>query len=302
MKRSKKLLGVVFTVLIVFCLFATPAAAITEGDVQGQVNSQGREAVAGNVFVWFLCAIGFLKISQKIDSFMSSLGINVGHTGGSMLAEAVIAARGVSIGKQALGAGSGARRGGGAPGAEAAAGFMSGGLAGVVGRQVSKGAMKAATGQGGGGIGGRVFQSSVNRGGDFANNVISTVARGNVSNNATMTGPRASMALSSYMGHAGQADAPAFSNVEIGGGHITGTETSAAYPGGTAFGMYSAERYAAPEGSYDTVHAVDGSKWYKQYAAASVEQSPYMASDGSVAYKESIVQNLPRAPKRKDRT
>ena len=110
MKRSKKLLGVVFTVLIVFCLFATPAAAITEGDVQGQVNSQGREAVAGNVFVWFLCAIGFLKISQKIDSFMSSLGINVGHTGGSMLAEAVIAARGVSIGKQALGAGSGARR------------------------------------------------------------------------------------------------------------------------------------------------------------------------------------------------
>ncbi len=107
MKRSKKLLGVVFTVLIVFCLFATPAAAITEGDVQGQVNSQGREAVAGNVFVWFLCAIGFLKISQKIDSFMSSLGINVGHTGGSMLAEAVIAARGVSIGKQALGAGSG---------------------------------------------------------------------------------------------------------------------------------------------------------------------------------------------------
>lgn len=36
-----------------------------------------------------------LKVSQKIDNFMSSLGINVGHTGGSMLAEAMIAMRGI---------------------------------------------------------------------------------------------------------------------------------------------------------------------------------------------------------------
>jgi hypothetical protein len=31
-----------------------------------------------------------VKVSQKIDSFMSSLGINVGHTGGSLMAEATI--------------------------------------------------------------------------------------------------------------------------------------------------------------------------------------------------------------------
>lgn len=35
-----------------------------------------------NLFVWFLCAIAFLKVSQKIDSFMAGLGISVGHIGG----------------------------------------------------------------------------------------------------------------------------------------------------------------------------------------------------------------------------
>ena len=72
---------------------------------------------------------------------------------------------------------------------------------------------------------------------------------------------------------------PAFSNVEIGGGRITGTETSEGHPEGTAFGMYCAAQYAAPEGAYDTVHT----------------------ADGSIAYKESIVKKLPPAPKRKDR-
>ena len=63
--------------------------------MQAQVDAVGKEAVSGNVFIWFLCAIGFLKVGQKIDSFLSSLGVNVGHTGGSMLAEAMIAARGI---------------------------------------------------------------------------------------------------------------------------------------------------------------------------------------------------------------
>lgn len=57
--------------------------AVTESEVE----AVGKETAAGNVFIWFLCAIAFLKISQKIDSFLSSLGINVGHTGGSMMAE-----------------------------------------------------------------------------------------------------------------------------------------------------------------------------------------------------------------------
>lgn len=94
-KTRKILLGLTLT-LILASLVAVPAFAVTEAEVQQQVNAVGKEAVTGNIFIWFLCAIGFLKVSQKIDSFMSSLGINVGHTGGSMLAEALIAARGVA--------------------------------------------------------------------------------------------------------------------------------------------------------------------------------------------------------------
>ena len=96
MKKLKKFLFAAFTVAILSCLLCQPAfAAISESDVQAQVDTLGKEAVSGNVFIWFLCAIGFLKVGQKIDSFLSSLGVNVGHTGGSMLAEAMIAARGI---------------------------------------------------------------------------------------------------------------------------------------------------------------------------------------------------------------
>ena len=94
---------------------------------------------------------------------------------------------------------------------------------------------------------------------------------------------------------------PVFSDVEIGGGRITGTETSEEHPQGIAFGMYHASQYAAPEGNYTTVQAADGSSWYKQYAQDAVDKSPYMAPDGSIAYKESIVKKLPQPPKRRER-
>ena len=77
MKKLKKILFAAFTVAILSCLLCQPAfAAISESDVQAQVDAVGKEAVSGNVFIWFLCAIGFLKVGQKIDSFLSSLGVN----------------------------------------------------------------------------------------------------------------------------------------------------------------------------------------------------------------------------------
>lgn len=150
-----------------------------------------------------------------------------------------------------------------------------------------------------------MYASSVAKGGDFANNVIGTVAAGNISSVGTMTGEKAAQALHSYMGYAaleeGAQHVPSFTGVEIGGGRITGTEISEEHPEGISFGMYHADQYAAPEGAYSTVQAVDGTSWYKQYAQDAVEKSPYMAADGSIAYKESIVKKMPPAPKRKDR-
>ena len=305
MRKTRKILLVFVLALVFTSLFAVPAFAVTEDEVQQQVNAIGREGVTGNIFIWFLCAIGFLKVSQKIDSFMSSLGINVGHTGGSMLAEAMIAAKGIASVKSFGGHGGGGSRSGASSGGSSGGGFASGGLAGVVSRSFQNSAVKNATGSKEGGLGGRAFASSLEKGGGFANRVIGTVATGNISTTGSMTGEKASAALSSYLGYTALGedaeDVPNFSNVEIGGGRIMATETSAEHPEGIAIGMYHADQYMAPSGEYSTVTAADGTTWYKQYAADTVERKPYKAPDGNIAYNESIVKKLPDPPKRKDR-
>ena len=83
--------------LLLGAYFSTPVFALTESEVEAQIEASGKEAVVGNVLIWFLCAVGFLKVSQKIDSFMQSIGMNVGQTGGSLLSEALIATRGISM-------------------------------------------------------------------------------------------------------------------------------------------------------------------------------------------------------------
>ena len=126
-------------ILALVLVMSTSAFAISESDVESAVSASGKEAVSGNVLVWFLCAIAFLKVSQKIDSFLSSLGLNVGHTGGSMLSEAMIAIRAINTATSAVGSALGSRsRHGSVPasgksgvGSAAAAGFFSGGLVGM---------------------------------------------------------------------------------------------------------------------------------------------------------------------------
>lgn len=306
MKRRYRILITMAVIVMMVSLTTVPAFALTESEVQDQVNAVGKEAVTGNIFVWFLCAIAFLKVSQKIDSFMSSLGINVGHTGGSMLAEAMIAMRGVGVAKSFMG-GRGGGGGGGSSGGSSGGGntFMKGGLSGVVSRKVTNTAINNANGSKSGGLGGMAFNSSLGKGGGFANSVIGKIATGSIASTGTISGEKAADSLMSYMGYTALGpdaeDVPSFSNVEIGGGHIFATEANAEHPEGIAMGMYHADQYMPPEGEYTTVTAADGSSWYKQYATDTVERKPYKAEDGSVAYNESIVQKLPKAPPRKDR-
>ena len=140
-------------ILVLVAVMSTNALAISESDVESAVSASGKEAVSGNVLVWFLCAIAFLKVSQKIDSFLSSLGLNVGHTGGSMLSEAMIAMRAVGTATSAVGSALGSRsRHGSVPtsgksgaGSAAAAGFFSGGLVGMASRKVASDAVRTAT-------------------------------------------------------------------------------------------------------------------------------------------------------------
>lgn len=297
---KKKKLFIVLSALILVLSQSVTVFAVTEADVE----AVGKEAAAGNIFIWFLCAIAFLKISQKIDSFMSSLGVNVGHTGGSMMGELMVAARGVTSAKNVVAGSSfrgGSFRAGGSSSSVNNASFLSGSLTGAVGRQFTQSAMHTMTGHSSNPISKRAFESSVKKGGDFANNVTGAVAQGNMNYTGSMTGTQASQALSSYMGHTGIPDAPNYSNVEIGGGRISGTETSIDHPNGSSFGMYHADQYMAPDGNYETINTADHSTWYKQYAADTVERTPYMTGEGKIAYHESLVQKLPNMPKRKDR-
>lgn len=304
MKKIKRLVVVLLFVIPVALSCSLPAFAVTEAEVKAAVDSQGSDAVTGNLFVWFLCAVAFLKVSQKIDSFMSSLGINVGNTGGNMLAEAAITARSIGMVTKGFGGGKGATGGQGSHGGQGSAGAtgMAGGLAGVVSRKVTQSAVAGATGQGGNIFSKKVFQSSMAKGGNFANKIISSVAKGSVAHAGTISGGTAPEALASYMGYTGMKpeDMPKFSEVEIGGGRITGTETSAENPNGLQFAMYNAEQYTKPSGDYDTVKAVDGSQWYMQYASDAVKKEPYMTETGEVAYNESIIKKMPEIPKRKD--
>lgn len=319
MKKLKKFLFAAFTVAILSCLLCQPAfAAISESDVQAQVDAVGKEAVSGNVFIWFLCAIGFLKVGQKIDSFLSSLGVNVGHTGGSMLAEAMIAARGIGgiknfsshhFGDGRNNSSTNVNTNGGKGSGGFGAGFASGGLAGVVSRKVTNSAIKTATTTPGskpsglgsllgdaaaGGIGGHMYASSVSKGGNFANNVIGSVATGSISQMGSISGEKAAEALHSYMGYAalesGAENVPTFQNVEIGGGRITGTEVTAEHPEGISFGMYHADQYVAPEGQYTTVHAVDGTAWYNEQCL--LMQEDYLQFVQQIGSREAITRRF----------
>ena len=140
-------------ILVLVIVMSTSAFAISESDVEAAVSASGKEAVSGNVLIWFLCAIAFLKVSQKIDSFLSSLGLNVGHTGGSMLSEAMIAMRTINTATSAVGSALGSRsRHSSAPasgkpggGSATAAGFFSGGLIGMASRKIASDAVHTAT-------------------------------------------------------------------------------------------------------------------------------------------------------------
>lgn len=152
MRKTKRILTVLFLTVLLISVLCVPAFALTEAEVEAQVAASGKGAVTGNVLIWFLCAVAFLKVSQKIDSFLASLGVNVGHTGGSLLSEAMIAMRAVTM-VVGGGHGGGASRAGSSAGSSAAgksgssgmAGFFKGGLVGMAGRHITNSAVRTAT-------------------------------------------------------------------------------------------------------------------------------------------------------------
>lgn len=371
----------------------------------------------GNFLIWFLCAVAFLKISQKVDSFVQMLGINVGTTGSSMISEGAIALRTIDKTRKSSSIDKSESNN-----SSSQTAFLQGGLAGAVGRHFSQSAIQNITGKSdsiSSNIARSVYNSSIQKGGSFSTDIISKVANGDIGNIGAIKGNDAVQAFESYMGinnsdissvsnnsidgntnfsniqqpngldfnnmemsaeqviaeyqqniggtayehslnsndvslgntvdsmgsnetgnnnvlengvvaaqenitlnnisegsqyvygnidkgiytsYGNNVDTPIYSNIEIGGGRIIGQETSSNSMETREFAMYSTDKYMPPsKGDYKTVTAVDGSKWYHQYAQPTVIKEPFMKEDGKIQYHEHIENKLPEPPKRKDK-
>lgn len=292
MKR-KRIITILVLVLLT-CALSTTAFAIDESEVESAIAASSQEEVAGNIFIWFLCAIGFLKVSQKIDSFMASLGVNVGRTGGSMLAELLVAGRGIATAAGAFGStvfnrhsSHNSHNGGQAAGAAFTGGGN--GLVGVAKRAAGNAAAASATGTGSGLsniIGGAMFGSSLASGGKFATSVIGAVAKGDMSSVGSISGEQASEALTSYLGYS----APVSSEVQT-NDPVTiptvpaGSEDTITLDGGTAAGVIP------PEPQLQQMS--DGSN---PVASSPVVAKPGVAGSASQSVVKTAAQTVTTAP------
>jgi len=192
------LLVVSLTLFTIKIYASENTSIISESEVESAIQANGEEKVLGNLVIWFICAMSFLKVAQKMDSYISSLGINVGHTGGQMLGETMAILKTVGAVNKV---GQGIDGGGGSKGSSGGMfdGF-SGGLAGIVGRQTTQSAIKGATGENTNSIGSQLFNSSMNGNQKFANDVIGSVAKGDTNKHGIITGEKATDAFNSYFG------------------------------------------------------------------------------------------------------
>ena len=183
------------------------------------MEAQGRDAVSGNLLLWFLCAIAFLKVSTKLDSILQALGLSVGRPQGSLLTEAMLALRGAGAAMTLRGSSLFGNEAG-----SAAPGGLSGGLAGVVSRatEQSTAAQLSGTASGGTltGLSARMYQNSLGQDGSFASQVIGSVATGETA--GFISGEAAQQALEGYF--SADTSVPAEAGTDLGGGWIGGEE------------------------------------------------------------------------------
>ena len=61
MKKRKNKLYIIVLTATLFLSQSMTVFAVTESDVE----AVGKETAAGNVFIWFLCAIAFLRSEER---------------------------------------------------------------------------------------------------------------------------------------------------------------------------------------------------------------------------------------------
>lgn len=204
----KKTLFTLFTAINLVLLYCPAALALTEDEAAAAVDAQGKDAVSGNLFLWLLCAIAFLKVSTKLDGILHSLGIGVSRSPGSMLSEALLAFRGFEIGKAFIGLGAAKAAAATTNTKTTPSNTFAGGLSGVVSRHVQQSTASSISGQSGGigaSLGGSMYHNSLGKDGGFASKVIGSIATGQTG--GSITGDSAVEALNGYFASTSDAEA-----------------------------------------------------------------------------------------------
>lgn len=251
----------------------------------------------GSIFLWFFCALAFLKTAQRFDSYLASIGLNVAQTGSSMGMEMLMAARvltGFAAGASSAGS---VFRNTSAAGTATATGFA----AGFANRFKPNSYVRDAVVEGGSRMGlggsvgfvGRAFGGIAARNGaTLTGDSISSVATRPDSVSGSIGGDIANRSLGNYMPQLGR---HTLSNTQITGGHISTTATDAA--GKTSnVELFNAAQFEAPTAPHSMVNAADGSSWY-QVATGEGKGAFYDAPNftGSASEAARVAETFPGA-------
>lgn len=217
----------------------------------------------GSIFLWFFCALAFLKVAQKFDGYLSSLGMSVAQTGSSMGMELLMMARVIGGGTRGVKSAGSVFGGRGTASAQTTGSFASEFANRFKGNSYVRDAVVDGgirMGAGGGlGFVGRAFGGMAARSGAvLTGESISSVASRSPDISGSIAGEIADRSLTNYMPHLAGYQ---LQDTRIGGGHIS---TSAITKDGShaSVEMFDTARYEKPEGPYTKVTASDGSQWY----------------------------------------
>lgn len=230
----------------------------------------------GSVFLWLFCALAFLKVAQRFDSYLASIGLNVAQTGAGLGMEMLVASRVIMGGLGGFrNAGNVFRGGGGGPIG------MAGGLAGFAGKFTDRfkgnSYVRDAVVQGGVRMGaggplgfiGRAFGGlAAKNGATLTGDSIASVANRPLSQSGGIAGSIADRSLGSYLPNLkGQS----LSGTQITGGKITTTATGA--DGKTSsLSLYNASQFEKPNSPHSVVTASDGSQWYQMASGSGASE------------------------------
>ena len=242
----------------------------------------------GSIFLWMFCAIAFLKVAQRFDSYLASIGLNVAQTGAGLGMELLVATRMITgAGRGFSSAGAAFGGGGLSPVGGMGGGFMAGFMNRFRGNSYVRDAVvQGGTKMGAGGavgVVGRAFGGMAARNGaTLTGNSIASVAARPPNQSGSIAGDIADRSLGNYMPHL---NGQRLSGTQISGGRI---ETKAIGADGkeTTLHLFSAGLYERPDGPSSTVTASDGSRWYQTASGTNAPAffpTPHFTGDPSEA-------------------